>query len=166
MRVGIGYDIHRLVEGRRLVLGGVEFPGSRGLLGHSDADAVLHAVTDAILGAAAMGDIGQHFPDTSEENRGIDSSVILEDIVRKVQDRSMRVHNVDINMIAEYPRLADRREQMRERIAEILNVSLGQVSLKARSSEGMGPVGREEAIEAQAVVLLTGDGGNSPGEED
>ncbi len=157
MRVGIGYDIHPLVEGERLVLGGVEFPGARGLEGNSDADVILHAITDAILGAAAMGDIGQHFPDTTDEHTGIDSAVILKDILDKVHDRGFRVHNVDTNIIAEYPRLGDRRKRMRERMAELLEIPLERVSLKARSAEKMGPVGREEAVEAQAVVLLDKD---------
>lgn len=154
MRVGIGYDIHPLVEGERLVLGGVEFPGSRGLEANSDGDVILHAITDAILGAAAMGDIGQHFPDTTGEYTDIDSAIILEEILQKVQNEGFRVHNVDVNIIAEYPRLGNRRRRMRERMAELLAVPIGRVSLKARSAERMGPVGREEAVEAQAVVLL------------
>ena len=154
MRIGIGYDIHPLVEGRRLVLGGVTFPGPVGLEGHSDADAVLHAIMDAILGAAAMGDIGRHFPDTDEEYEDVDSAEILAHVVELVEERSFRVHNVDLNVIAEYPRLGDRRQRMRERIAELLHLDLDHVSVKARSAEKMGPVGREEAIEVQAVVLL------------
>ncbi|MFP4176966.1 MAG: 2-C-methyl-D-erythritol 2,4-cyclodiphosphate synthase [Planctomycetota bacterium] len=154
MRVGMGYDIHPLVDGETLVLGGVEFPGSRGLEGNSDADVVLHAVTDAILGAAAMGDLGRHFPDDTEEYTGIESALILEEVMEKIENRGFEVHNVDINLIAEYPRLGDRRGEMRGRIAELLHVPVSHVSLKARSAEKMGPVGREEAVEARAVVLL------------
>jgi 2-C-methyl-D-erythritol 2,4-cyclodiphosphate synthase len=154
MRIGIGYDIHPLVEGRPLVMGGVKFPGPVGLEGHSDADAVLHAIMDAILGAAAMGDIGQHFPDTDDQYRDIDSAEILARVVELVEDRSLRVHNLDLNVIAEYPHLGERRQRMRERIAELLRLPLDRVSVKARSAEKMGPVGREEAIEVQAVVLL------------
>ncbi len=154
MRVGIGYDIHRLEPGRRLVLGGVEFPGPVGLAGHSDADAVLHAVADAILGAAALGDLGEHFPDTSEQWRDADSAVILGRAVAMARDRRLRVGNVDVNVVAQTPRIGPRREEMRARVASLLGVSLERVSIKARTAEGLGPVGRKEAIEVHAVVLL------------
>ena len=154
MRIGIGYDIHRLVTGRRLVLGGVEIPGPVGLLGHSDGDAVLHAVADAILGAAALGDIGEHFPDTCEQWRDADSAQILSAVVKMAAERSLKVRNVDVNVIAQTPRLAEARDAMRRRIAELLGIPARHVSVKARSSEGLGPIGRGEAIEAQAVVLL------------
>ncbi len=154
MRIGIGYDIHRLVTGRPLVLGGVEFPGPVGLLGHSDGDAVLHAVADAILGAAALGDIGEHFPDTCEQWRGADSAQILSAVVKMAAERSLKVRNVDVNVIAQTPRLGDAKADMQRRIAQVLGVPPGCVSVKARTAEGLGPVGRGEAIEAQAVALL------------
>jgi 2-C-methyl-D-erythritol 2,4-cyclodiphosphate synthase len=154
MRTGIGYDIHRLVEGRRLVLGGVELPGPVGLAGHSDGDAVLHAIADAILGAAALGDLGEHFPDTADEWRDADSADILSAVVKMAAERSLAVHNVDVNVVAERPKLGAAKAQMRRKIAAILGVPPGRVSVKARTAEGLGPVGRGEAIEAQAVVLL------------
>ncbi len=154
MRIGIGFDIHRLVTGRRLVLGGVEFPGPVGLLGHSDGDAVLHAVADAILGAAALGDIGEHFPDTCEQWRDADSAQILSAVVKMAAERSLKVRNVDVNVIAQTPRLGDAKADMQRRIAEVLGIPPGCVSVKARTAEGLGPVGRGEAIEAQAVALL------------
>jgi 2-C-methyl-D-erythritol 2,4-cyclodiphosphate synthase len=154
MRVGIGYDVHRLVEGRRLVLGGVEFPGPVGLMGHSDGDAVLHAIADAMLGAAALGDIGEHFPDTDRRWRGADSAGLLAQVAELVASRGMRLRNVDVNVIAERPRLGQRKAEMRARIASVLGVDESRVSIKARTAEGLGPVGRGEAIEVQAVVLL------------
>ena len=154
MRIGIGYDIHRLQEGRRLMLGGVEFPGPVGLAGHSDADVVLHAVADAVLGAAALGDIGEHFPDTSEEWRGADSSVILKHAVRMAAENSLVVRNVDVNIIAQAPRIGKRKHEMRANIARLVGAPLDRVSVKARTAEGLGPVGRAEAIETHAVVLL------------
>lgn len=154
MRIGIGYDIHRLQKGRRLVLGGVEFPGPVGLAGHSDADVVLHAVADAVLGAAALGDIGEHFPDTSEEWRGADSSVILKHAVRMAAENSLVVRNVDVNIIAQTPRIGERKREMRANIARLVGTPLDRVSVKARTAEELGPVGRAEAIETQAVVLL------------
>ncbi len=154
MRIGIGYDIHRLQEGRRLVLGGVEFPGPVGLAGHSDADVVLHAVADAVLGAAALGDIGEHFPDTSEEWRGADSSVILKHAVRMAAENSFVVRNVDVNIIAQAPRIGERKHEMCANIARLVGAPLDRVSVKARTAEELGPVGRAEAIETQAVVLL------------
>ena len=159
MRVGIGYDIHRLAPGRRLVLGGVEFPGPVGLAGHSDADAVMHAIADAILGAAALGDLGDHFPDDSPQWEGADSR----DLLRAAADsaltqRAMRPHNVDVNIIAQAPRLKDKKFQMRRNIAAVLGLPVERVSVKARTAEGLGPVGRQEAIEVQAVVLMHEEG--------
>jgi 2-C-methyl-D-erythritol 2,4-cyclodiphosphate synthase len=154
MRVGIGYDIHALQEGRRLILGGVEFPGPVGLAGHSDADAVYHAVADAILGAAALGDLGEHFPDTSEEWRDADSARILAAVVRMAEARSLRVCNVDLNIVAERPRIGPKKAQIRANLASLLGVQPERVSVKARTAEGLGPVGRLEAIEVHAVVLL------------
>ena len=155
MRVGIGYDIHRLVPGRRLVLGGVAFPGPVGLAGHSDADAVMHAVADAILGAAALGDIGEHFPDDSAQWKDADSAEILRaaaDMARS--ERSLELHNVDVNVVAQTPRIGERKSQMRRNLASVLGLPLESVSVKARTAEGLGPVGRAEAIEVFAIVLM------------
>jgi 2-C-methyl-D-erythritol 2,4-cyclodiphosphate synthase len=154
MRVGIGYDIHRLAEGRRLVLGGASFPGPVGLVGHSDADVVLHAVADAILGAGALGDLGDYFPDTSEQWRDADSTVILEHVVKLAAGRGLAVANVDVNIIAERPRIGPRRAEMCGNIARILGVDVSRVSVKARTAEGLGPVRQLQGIEVQAVVLL------------
>lgn len=155
MRIGIGYDIHRLQEGLPLVLGAVEFPGPLGLAGHSDADAVLHAVADAVLGAAGLGDLGDHFPDTSEQWRNADSRDILAAVVRMAASQGLNVHNVDVNVIAEWPRLAPQKDRMRGNLAAILGVDADRISIKARTAEGLGPVGRREAVEVHAVVLLS-----------
>ena len=154
MRIGIGYDIHRRKEGRRLVLGGVEFPGEPGLEAHSDGDVVLHAVADAVLGAAALGDLGEHFPDTDQKWRDADSGDILAAVVAMTGERRLRVRNLDVNVIAERPKIGPKKDQMRANLAAILGVSRDDVSVKARTAEGLGPVGRGEAIEAHAVVLL------------
>jgi len=154
MRVGIGYDIHRLREGRRLVLGGIEFPTPVGCDAHSDGDVVLHAVADALLGAAALGDLGEHFPDTDEAWRDADSAGILARVVEMVAARGLRVSNVDVNLHAELPKIAPRRDEMRLNLASLLAVSQDRVSIKARTAEGLGPIGRGEALEAHAVVLL------------
>lgn len=155
MRIGIGYDIHRFGTSGTLVLGGVRFPGRPRLVGHSDGDAVMHAVADAILGAAALGDIGEHFPDTDQEWKDADSARILAEAARLVRDRTgLAIVNVDVNVIAERPRLAERKRDMRARLAEILSLPLECVSVKARTAEGLGPVGRGEAIEVHAVVLM------------
>jgi 2-C-methyl-D-erythritol 2,4-cyclodiphosphate synthase len=154
MRIGIGYDIHRFGADRALVLGGVEFPGVPGLVGYSDADPVMHALADAVLGAAALGDIGEHFPDTDPKWKDADSAGILREAVRLAAGRGLRPVNVDVNVIAERPRLGDRKVAMRERLAQVLGVSVDCVSVKARTAEGLGPVGRSEAIEAHAVVLM------------
>ncbi len=155
MRVGIGYDIHRFGAERTLVLGGVEFPGEPGLVGHSDADPVMHAVADAILGAAALGDLGDHFPDSSAEWKDADSARILLEAVRlAAKQRGLAPVNVDVNVIAERPRLSERKNAIRERLAHLLGLPIHCVSVKARTAEGLGPVGRGEAIEVQATVLL------------
>jgi len=155
MRVGIGYDIHRYGADRALILVGVEFPGEQGLMGHSDADPVMHAVADAMLGAAALGDIGDHFPDTSPEWKDADSAHILAkaSLIVALQ-RHLQPVNVDVNVIAQRPRISTKKLAMRERLAEILSLPLGRVSIKARTAEGLGPVGRGEAVEVQAIVLL------------
>ena len=153
-RIGEGWDIHALVEGRKLMLGGVEVPFSKGLLGHSDADALLHAITDALLGAAALGDIGSHFPDTDARFKGADSAVLLAEAALRVRAQGYEIGNVDSTLIAQAPKLAPYRAAMCQRIADILGVSLSQVNVKAKTSEKMGPVGEGFAMEARAVVLL------------
>ena len=153
-RIGEGWDIHALVEGRKLILGGVHVPYAKGLLGHSDADALLHAITDAILGGAALGDIGTHFPDNDVQFKGADSAVLLAEAVRRVRAQGLEIGNVDSTIIAQAPKLAPHSAAMRQRIAAILEVDLTQVNVKAKTSEKMGPVGEGLAIEARAVVLL------------
>lgn len=155
LRIGEGWDIHALVEGRKLVLGGVEIPHSKGLLGHSDADALLHAITDALLGAAALGDIGAHFPDTDIRFKGADSAVLLAEAARRVREKGFEINNVDSTVVAQAPKLAPHIASMRTRIAQVLGVDLDQVNVKAKTAEKMGPVGEGLAMEARAVVLLT-----------
>ena len=154
-RIGQGYDLHALVNGRRLVLGGVNIEHSKGLLGHSDADALLHAITDALLGAAGLGDIGQHFPDTSNDFKGADSAVLLTQAMVKIKAAGWMVGNVDCTVIAQKPKLAPYICAIRVRIAQLLEVSSDCVNVKAKTNEKLGYLGREEGIEAQAVVLLT-----------
>jgi len=151
--MGVGYDTHRFSPGRRLVLGGVEFDGD-GLLGHSDADVCAHAIGDAILGAAGLGDLGRHFPDTDPRWKGVSSLVLLREIARKAAERGWRVGNADVTLAAKRPKVAPRAEEMRARIAEALGISPAQVNVKATTGEGMGFVGREEGIAAHAVALL------------
>jgi 2-C-methyl-D-erythritol 2,4-cyclodiphosphate synthase len=154
LRIGEGWDTHALVEGRRLVLGGVEIAHTHGLLGHSDADALCHAITDALFGAAALGDIGHHFPDTDPQYKGADSLALLAEAARRVRAAGWAIGNVDATVIAQAPRLAPHILAMRQRIARALGVELAQVSVKAKTAEGLGPVGRGEGIEARAVCLL------------
>ena len=154
IRIGEGWDIHALVEGRKLILGGVEIPHSKGLLGHSDADALLHAITDAILGAAALGDIGSHFPDTDAQFKGADSAVLLREVVRLVRTQGFEIGNVDSTVIVQAPKLAPHIGAMRHSFALVLGVSVDQVNVKAKTAEKMGPVGECRAMEARAVVLL------------
>ncbi|MBP9685931.1 MAG: 2-C-methyl-D-erythritol 2,4-cyclodiphosphate synthase [Rhodoferax sp.] len=153
-RIGEGWDIHALVEGRKLMLGGVEIPHSKGLLGHSDADALLHAITDALLGAAALGDIGTHFPDTDAAFRGADSAVLLAEAARRVRAKGFEIGNVDSTVIAQAPKLAPHIGTMRARIAQVLGVAVEQVNVKAKTAEKMGPVGEGLAMEARAIILL------------
>jgi 2-C-methyl-D-erythritol 2,4-cyclodiphosphate synthase len=153
-RIGEGWDIHALVPGRKLVIGGVEIPFERGLLGHSDADVLLHAITDALLGAAGLGDIGRHFPDTDERFRGADSAVLLAEAARLVRGQGLRIGNVDSTVIAQAPKLASHIEAMRSRIAQALDVAPANVNIKAKTAEKLGPVGECLAIEARAIVLL------------
>jgi 2-C-methyl-D-erythritol 2,4-cyclodiphosphate synthase len=154
LRIGEGWDTHALVPGRRLVIGGVEIPYERGLLGHSDADVLLHAVTDALLGAAGLGDIGRHFPDTDERFRGADSIVLLREAARRVRETGWQPVNVDSTVVAQAPKLAPHIEAMRARIAEALAIAPAQVNVKAKTAERLGPVGMGQSIEARAVLLL------------
>ena len=154
IRIGEGWDIHALVEGRKLILGGVEIPFAKGLLGHSDADALLHAITDALLGAAALGDIGTLFPDTDAQFKGADSAALLREAARQVRALGYTIGNVDCTVIAQAPKLAAFKPAMRARIAGILSITVEQVNVKAKTAEKMGPVGEGLAMEARAVVLL------------
>jgi 2-C-methyl-D-erythritol 2,4-cyclodiphosphate synthase len=154
IRIGEGWDIHALVEGRKLMLGGVEIPYSKGLLGHSDADALLHAITDALLGAAALGDIGTHFSDTDPRLKGADSAKLLHEAALLVRAQGFTIGNVDSTVVAQAPRLAPHIGAMRHSIAQALAVSVEQVNVKAKTAEKMGPVGEGLAMEARAVVLL------------
>ncbi|MBA2961334.1 MULTISPECIES: 2-C-methyl-D-erythritol 2,4-cyclodiphosphate synthase [Ramlibacter] len=154
IRIGEGWDVHALVPGRPLILGGVTIPYGRGLLGHSDADALLHAITDAVLGAAGLGDIGRHFPDTDERFRGADSVLLLEEAVRRVGAAGWQVGNVDSTVVAQAPKLAPHIDAMRTRIAKALGVDAAQVNVKAKTAEKLGPVGQGQSIEARAVALL------------
>ena len=154
MRVGMGYDVHRLTEGRKLILGGVEIPYEKGLLGHSDADVLLHAVMDALLGAAGLGDIGFHFPDSDERYRGADSLQLLKRVGEMLEEQSWVISNVDATVIAQRPKIAPFKEQMRKNIAAALNLEENQVNVKATTEEGLGFTGRGEGISAQAVCLI------------
>ena len=154
IRIGQGYDVHRLVEGRPLILGGVTIPHSKGLLGHSDADALLHAITDALLGAAALGDIGKLFPDTAAEHKDADSRRLLREAYQAVQRAGWRVVNVDSTVIAQQPKLRPHIDAMRANIAADLGLPLECVNIKGKTNEKLGYLGREEAVEAQAAVLL------------
>ncbi|PKO61767.1 MAG: 2-C-methyl-D-erythritol 2,4-cyclodiphosphate synthase [Betaproteobacteria bacterium HGW-Betaproteobacteria-18] len=154
-RIGEGWDIHALVAGRRLMLGGIEVPYHLGLLGHSDADVLLHAITDALLGAAALGDIGTLFPDTDAQFKGADSSVLLMEAARRVRAKGFEVGNVDSTIIAQAPKLMPFMPAIRASLAQTLGVALDQVNVKAKTAEKMGPVGQGQAMEARAVVLLT-----------
>lgn len=154
MRIGMGYDAHRLVENRDLILGGVKIPHTLGLLGHSDADVLLHAVSDALLGAAALGDIGKHFPDTDERYKGADSLKLLGEVLKKINEAGFSVGNVDATIVAQKPKLAPYIETMRKNIANALNIDVNAVSVKATTEEKMGFTGSEEGISAYAVVLI------------
>ncbi|MBA8735822.1 2-C-methyl-D-erythritol 2,4-cyclodiphosphate synthase [Chromobacterium violaceum] len=153
-RIGQGYDVHQLVEGRPLILGGVDIPHDKGLLGHSDADALLHAITDALLGAAALGDIGRHFPDTAAEFKGVDSRALLREAAARVRAAGWRPVNVDSTLIAQRPKLAPHIDAMRANIAADLGLDVGAINVKGKTNEKLGYLGRCEAIEAQAVCLL------------
>ena len=154
IRIGEGWDVHALVEGRKLTIGGVSIPFERGLLGHSDADVLLHAITDALLGAAALGDIGQHFPDTDPQFKDGDSKVLLTEAARRVRQAGYEIGNIDSTVIAQAPKLAPWIPAMRAVIATALSVHLDQVNVKAKTAEKLGPVGEGRAIEARAIALL------------
>ena len=153
-RIGEGWDLHALVPGRRLILGGVEIPHSSGLLGHSDADVLLHAITDAVLGAAGLGDIGTHFPDTDVQFKGADSSVLLAEAMRRVREKGFELGNVDATVVAQAPKLMPYMAQMRAGVAKALGVDESSVNLKAKTSERIGPVGQGLSMEARAVALI------------
>ncbi|MBQ0132268.1 MAG: 2-C-methyl-D-erythritol 2,4-cyclodiphosphate synthase [Comamonas sp.] len=153
-RIGEGWDTHALVEGRKLIIGGVEIPHDKGLLGHSDADVLLHAITDAILGAAGLGDIGRHFPDTAVEFKGADSFVLLQEAARRVREKGWEFGNIDSTVIAQKPKLAPHIPAMQKRIAEALGIAQDQVNVKAKTAENMGPVGELKAMEANAAALI------------
>ena len=154
MRVGLGYDVHRLVEGRDLILGGVKIPYEKGLLGHSDADVLLHALTDALLGAAALGDIGRHFPDTDERYRGISSLILLEKAYTLIKERGYSLGNADMVLILQKPKLKEYIPFMEENIAGALSCEKERISVKATTEEGLGFTGRGEGVSAKAIVLL------------
>jgi 2-C-methyl-D-erythritol 2,4-cyclodiphosphate synthase len=154
LRIGIGYDVHRLVEGRKLILGGVNIPFGKGLLGHSDADVLTHAICDAILGALGLGDIGRHFPDSDPEYKGISSLILLGYVVTRMQQQRYKIGNVDSILVAEKPRLSNYIEQMRIILAKVLQTSSDRVNIKATTTEKLGFTGREEGIAAQAIVNL------------
>ena len=154
MRIGQGYDVHRLTEGRELVLGGVVVPYEKGLLGHSDADVLVHAIMDALLGAAALGDIGQHFPDTDPEYKGISSITLLEKTGKLLEEEGYIIENIDATVIAQRPKLAPYRPQMAVNIARALHLEVNQISIKATTEEGLGFTGSGEGIASQAIALL------------
>ncbi len=155
MRIGTGYDVHKLAEGRRLIIGGVDIPYEKGLLGHSDADVLVHAIMDALLGAAALGDIGKHFPDTDEKYKGADSLMLMREVRRILEENGFGIVNVDSTIIAQAPKMKPHIEQMRQNIADALQVDVSCVSVKATTEERLGFTGRGEGISAQAVCLIT-----------
>ncbi len=155
MRIGMGYDVHRLVEGRKLIMGGVEIPYDKGLLGHSDADVLLHAVMDALLGAAALGDIGRHFPDTDPAYEGISSLKLMRHVRELLEEHLFLIENIDATIIAQAPKMRPHIDAMRRNIAEALGIDIEQVNVKATTEEGLGFTGSGEGISAQAVCMLT-----------
>ncbi|GAA0108752.1 2-C-methyl-D-erythritol 2,4-cyclodiphosphate synthase [Clostridium tertium] len=154
MRIGLGYDVHRLVEGRDLIIGGVKIPYEKGLLGHSDADVLLHAIMDSLLGASALGDIGKHFPDTDEKFKGISSIKLLEEVGKLLLSNGYSINNIDSSIIAQKPKMAPFIQQMRENIANALNIDLMQINVKATTEEGLGFTGNGEGISSQSICLL------------
>ena len=154
MRIGTGYDVHKLAEGRKLIIGGVEIPYEKGLLGHSDADVLVHAVMDALLGAAALGDIGKHFPDSDPNYKGADSLMLMREVRRILSENGFEVGNVDATIIAQAPKMSPHIDTMRRNIADALGIDVSQVSVKATTEERLGFTGRGEGISAQAVALI------------
>lgn len=154
MRIGMGYDVHKLVKDRNLILGGVKIEHTLGLLGHSDADVLLHAISDALLGAAALGDIGKHFPDTDEKYKGADSLMLLGEVAKKIAAKGYKVSNVDATIVAQKPKLAPYIEDMQKNIANCLSLNIGDVNVKATTEEKLGFTGKEEGISAYAVALI------------
>lgn len=154
MRIGMGYDVHKLVEGRDLIIGGVNIEFEKGLLGHSDADVLLHAISDSLLGAAALGDIGKHFPDTDERYKGADSIKLLAHVGNLLKENNYSIGNIDATIIAQKPKMSPHIEKMRANIAEALNISINQVNVKATTEEGLGFTGEMKGIAAQSIALL------------
>lgn len=154
MRIGMGYDVHKLVEGRKCIIGGVEIPFELGLLGHSDADVLLHAIMDALLGAAALGDIGKHFPDTDEAYKGADSIMLLKKVGELIEQEGYYIDNIDATIIAQKPKMRPHIDQMRQNIADALQVDITQINVKATTEEGLGFTGKLEGISSQAICLL------------
>ena len=154
MRIGTGYDVHKLAEGRKLIIGGVEIPYEKGLLGHSDADVLVHAIMDALLGAAALGDIGKHFPDSDPKYKGADSLMLMREVRRILSENGFEVGNVDATIIAQAPKMSPHIDTMRRNIADALGLDVSQVSVKATTEERLGFTGRGEGISAQAVALI------------
>lgn len=154
MRVGMGYDVHRLTTDRELILGGVKIPWEKGLLGHSDADVLIHAIMDALLGAAALGDIGKHFPDTDPKYKGISSILLLEYVAKLLEEKGFGIMNIDATIIAQRPKMAPHIPQMRENIAKALGMGISCLNIKATTEEGLGFTGKEEGIASQAICLL------------
>lgn len=155
MRIGMGYDVHKLVEGRDLIIGGVTIPYEKGLLGHSDADVLLHAIMDALLGAAALGDIGKHFPDTDEKYKGISSIELLKHVGSLLEENHFMIENIDATIIAQRPKMRPYIDQMRQNIADVLEVDITQINVKATTEEGLGFTGSGEGISSQAICMLT-----------
>ena len=155
MRIGMGYDVHKLVEDRKLIIGGVEIPYEKGLLGHSDADVLLHAIMDALLGAAALGDIGKHFPDTDEKYKGADSVKLLEKVGEMLAEQAFYIENIDATIIAQKPKMRPYIDTMRQNIANALQIDISQVNVKATTEEGLGFTGEGKGISSQSICLLT-----------
>ncbi|HGS9333752.1 TPA: 2-C-methyl-D-erythritol 2,4-cyclodiphosphate synthase [Clostridioides difficile] len=154
MRIGLGYDVHKLTEDRKLIIGGVEIPHDKGLLGHSDADVLIHAIMDSILGALALGDIGKHFPDTDEEYKGADSMKLLEHVYNLITSKGYKISNIDSTIIAQSPKMAPYIESMRSNISKVLNTDIDNINIKATTEEGLGFTGAKQGIASQSICLL------------
>ncbi|MCC0642291.1 MULTISPECIES: 2-C-methyl-D-erythritol 2,4-cyclodiphosphate synthase [unclassified Clostridioides] len=154
MRIGLGYDVHKLVEERKLIIGGVEIPHDKGLLGHSDADVLIHAIMDSILGALALGDIGKHFPDTDKKYKGIDSMKLLEHVYNLITSKGYKIGNIDSTIIAQSPKMAPHIENMRKNISKVLNTDIENINIKATTEEGLGFTGAKQGIASQSICLL------------